>query len=149
MPFSLQRFVPVGRGFTLAALSAICLPVGATIGRPRAFDERPYKQISAEIFFSLPICVIMVLTKSLALWERWRRSRRRGRGFAQRTLSPAIAGALPQGEPLDACIFKGMGFARSLCNTKAKLAINGTSIRTHLLDKMAVQILGRLNYLGK
>ena len=33
--------------------------VGATIGRPRAFDERPYKQISAEILFSLPICVIM------------------------------------------------------------------------------------------
>ena len=33
--------------------------VGATIGRPRAFDERPYKQISAEILFSLPICGIM------------------------------------------------------------------------------------------
>ena len=33
--------------------------VGATIGRPRAFDERPYKQISAENLFSLPICVIM------------------------------------------------------------------------------------------
>ena len=30
-----------------------------TIGRPRAFDERPYKQISAEMLFSLPICVIM------------------------------------------------------------------------------------------
>ena len=28
--------------------------------------------------FSLPICVIMKLIKSLALWERWRRSRRRG-----------------------------------------------------------------------
>ena len=37
---------------------------------------------------------------SLALWERWRRSRRRGFNCAQRTLSPAIAGALPQGEPL-------------------------------------------------
>ncbi len=27
---------------------------------------------------SLPICAITGLTKSLALWERWRRSRRRG-----------------------------------------------------------------------
>ena len=26
-------------------------------------------------------------------------------------------------EPLALCIFRGMGFARSLCNTKAKLAI--------------------------
>ena len=75
----------------------------------------------------MPICVIMELTKSLALWERWRRSRRRGINCAQRTLSPAIAGALPQGEPLDACIFRGMGFARSLCNTKAKLAIKEVS----------------------
>ena len=37
-----------------------------------AFDERAYEQISAEILFSLPICVIMVLTKSLppggSLW---------------------------------------------------------------------------------
>ena len=39
--------------------------VGATNGCPRAFDERPYKQISAEILFSLPICGIMGLTKSL------------------------------------------------------------------------------------
>ena len=37
----------------------------STAGRPRAFDERPYKQISAENLFSLPICVIMGLTKSL------------------------------------------------------------------------------------
>ena len=45
---------------------------------------------------------------------------------AVNTLSPAIAGALPHGEPLDACIFMGMGFARrprykQHCNTKAKL----------------------------
>ncbi len=33
------------------------ITVGATIGRPRAFDERPYKQISAEILFSLPLFV--------------------------------------------------------------------------------------------
>ena len=39
--------------------------VGAIIDRPRAFDERPYKQISAEYLFSLPICVIMGLAKSL------------------------------------------------------------------------------------
>jgi hypothetical protein len=40
--------------------------VGATIGRPqttakpkRATNGRPYKRISAEMLFSLPICVIM------------------------------------------------------------------------------------------
>ena len=92
------------------------------------FVNHPYKQISAEILFPLPICVIMELTKSLALGERWRRSRRRGQIVREYPLSPAIAGALPQGEPLDACIFRGMGFARcprckQHCNTKAKLAI--------------------------
>ena len=47
--------------------------VGATIGRPqttakpkRATNGRPYKQISAENLFSLPICVIMRLAKSLS-----------------------------------------------------------------------------------
>ena len=49
--------------------------------------------------FSLPICDIMGLTKSLSLWERWRRSRRRGQIVATTTLSPATAGALPEGEP--------------------------------------------------
>jgi len=45
---------------------------GAIIDRPqttakpkRATNGRPYKQISAETLFSLPICVIMELTKSL------------------------------------------------------------------------------------
>jgi hypothetical protein len=44
--------------------------VGATIGRPQttakpkqATNGRPYKQISAEILSSLPICVITMLTK--------------------------------------------------------------------------------------
>ena len=85
--------------------------VGAIIDRPqttakpnRATTGRPYKQISAENLFSLPICVIMGLTKSLALWERWRRSRRRGLNCAQRPLSPTIAGALPKGDPLDALV---------------------------------------------
>ena len=47
--------------------------VGAIIDRPqttakkRATNGRPYKQISAEISFSLPICVIMGLTESLPL----------------------------------------------------------------------------------
>ena len=68
--------VPVGRGLAPAA-----------------------KQISAENLFSLPICVIMKLTKSLSLWERWRRSRQRGQIVATTTLSPAIARALPKGEP--------------------------------------------------
>ena len=45
--------------------------VGATIGRPRAFDERPYKHISAEGLFSLPIYVIIKLTKSLPPRGRW------------------------------------------------------------------------------
>ena len=46
--------------------------VGAIIDRPqktakpkRATNGRPYKQISAEDLFSLPICVIMRLTESL------------------------------------------------------------------------------------
>ncbi|MBQ8742127.1 MAG: hypothetical protein IJZ03_02010, partial [Clostridia bacterium] len=42
---------------------------------------------------------------------------------ATTTLSPAIAGALPKGEPLGARNLRGMGFALCLCNTKAKLAI--------------------------
>ena len=49
------------------------LTIGAIIDRPqttakhkkRATNGRPYKQISAEILFSLPICVIMELAKSL------------------------------------------------------------------------------------
>ena len=52
--------------------------VGAIIDRPqttakprRATNGRPYKQISAEMLFSLPICVIMRLTKSLPPRGRW------------------------------------------------------------------------------
>ena len=86
-----------------------------------SLTEKCKHEISAENLFSLPICVIMELIKSLSLGERWRRSRRRGRTIP---LSPAIAGALPKGEPWDACYFRGMGFARSICNTNAKLAIN-------------------------
>ncbi|MBQ9798023.1 MAG: hypothetical protein IJW50_09930 [Clostridia bacterium] len=33
----------------------------------------------------------------------------------QYSLSPAIAGALPMGEPLDVRNLRGMGFARSVC----------------------------------
>ena len=78
--------------------------------------------------FSLPICVIMGLTKSLSLWERWRRSRRRGLDYGMKRPLTRYAGALPKGEPLDACNLRGMGFARSRrllqrCNTRAKLAI--------------------------
>ena len=88
----------------LGWFSQVCLLVGATIGRPRAFNERPYKQNSAERLSSLPIYVIMGLMRSLSRRERWRRSRRRGLNCAQRTLSPAIAGALPKGEPLNALV---------------------------------------------
>ena len=73
------------------------------------------------------------------------------------THSPSVTygdSSLSEGAYGHAAYFRDMGFARcprclQRCNTKAKLAINGTQIRTHLLDKMAVQILGRLNYLGK
>ena len=44
--------------------------VGATIGRPRAFDERPYKQISAEILFSLPMCGIIGLHRRAGACSR-------------------------------------------------------------------------------
>ena len=39
-------------------------------------------------------------------------------------LSPAIAGALPKGEPLNVRNLRSMGLALCFCNTKAKLAIN-------------------------
>ena len=52
--------------------------VGAIIDRPqtsqnkkRATNGRSYKQISAEILFPLPICVIMEPTKSLPPRGRW------------------------------------------------------------------------------
>ena len=41
----------------------------------------------------------------------------------ENALSPAIAGALPKGEPQDACNLRGMGAARCICKTNAKLAI--------------------------
>jgi len=63
--------------------------VGATNGRPqttakpkRATIGRPYKQISAEKLFSLPIFAIMVLTKSLPPGGSLRTRNRRGMGFA-------------------------------------------------------------------
>ena len=61
--------------------------------------------ILVHTLFHMLICVIIKLTKSLALWERWRQSRRRGKECTKRTLSPAIAGALPKGEPLDMHVY--------------------------------------------
>ena len=63
-----------------------------------------------EITVKLKPCgeVVKEQLKSLSLWERWRRSRRRGLNCAQITLSPAIAGALPQGEPLGARNLRGV-----------------------------------------
>ena len=84
--------------------------------------ENLWAKISAENLFSLPICDIMELTKSLSLWERWRRSRRRGLDYGMKLPLTRFAGALPKGEPLDVRNLRGMGFALSLCNTKAKLA---------------------------
>ena len=96
-----------------ASIDSLCILSGEWAGTKKL----------AENLFSLPIFVIMELTESLSHWERWRCSRRRGRIIATITLSPAIAGALPEGEPLDACNLRVMGFALCLCNTKAKLAI--------------------------
>ena len=57
-----------------------------------------YTNFGRDIVFSADLCY-NGLTKSLSLWERWRRSRRRGQIVATTTLSPATAGALPEGEP--------------------------------------------------
>ena len=81
----------------------ICLSVGATIGRPRAFDERPYKQISAEILFSLPICVIM------GVYRRAGACSRRNERFG--------ATAAPRHRPT-----KRRELCPTRCNTNAKLA---------------------------
>ena len=89
-------------------------------------------KISAENLFSLPICVIMELTKSLPPGGRWHAERdgRSQRDF--KFILTLLLRALPQSasltapsrrEPLDVRNLRGMGFARCLCNTKAKLAI--------------------------
>ena len=106
----------VGEGFPL--------PRTPNVTKNREAKRLPYKRISAENLFSLPICDIMGLTKSLSLWERWRRSRRRGQIVATTTLSPATAGALPKGEPFRRVHLQGYGLCpMCLCITKAKLAI--------------------------
>ena len=46
---------------SLFSAEQICLSVGATIGRPRAFDERPYKTISNILMrtcLSAPFCCL-------------------------------------------------------------------------------------------
>ena len=60
------------RAVTLLLIRMFGFFVGAIIDRPqttakpkRATNGRPYKQISAEILFSLPIYVIIELSKSL------------------------------------------------------------------------------------
>ena len=55
---------------------------------------------SAENLFSLPICVIMGLTKSLSLWERWRRSRRRGLDDGLKCPLTRYRGSSPKGRAL-------------------------------------------------
>ena len=61
------------------------------------------KNFGRELVFSADLCY-NGFAKCLSRRERWRRSRRRGLNCAQRTLSPAIAGALPKGEPMDALV---------------------------------------------
>ena len=68
------------------------------------FVNRPYKRISAEILFSLPICVIM------GLYRRAGACSRRN----ERLESKKAVGVNPHPT-------KGMGFARHVCKTNAKL----------------------------
>ena len=60
-------------------------------------------KISAENLFSLPICVIMRLEKPRPSGEVAAKPTERANN-ATISLSPAIAGALPKGEPLDAFV---------------------------------------------
>ena len=46
------------------------------------------------------------------------------KGSEKQSLSRYRDSSLYTREPLEACIFRGMGFALCLCKTKAKLAIN-------------------------
>ena len=91
-------------------------------GRPQVSPTDTHINIGRELVFSADLCYNGDNEKASPFG--------RGGGVAdgegelrQYSLSPAIAGALPMGEPLDACNLRGMGFAQSLCNTKAKLAI--------------------------
>ena len=86
-----------------------CLPVGETCGLPRAFDERPDKQISAEMLFSLPICVIMGLTKSLPC-VKGGAERMRGGGIVKK---PKIAGNNPSVANATAPFTQGSLWTRS------------------------------------
>ena len=47
--------------------------------------------------FSLPICGTMGLTRSLSLWERWRRSRRRGLDYGMKRPLTRYRGSSPKG----------------------------------------------------
>ena len=74
---------------------------------------------------------------------------------AVNTLSPSIAGALPHGEPLDACVFSGMDFARrprckQHCNTKAKLAIKrcDKNLTEVIYMKKLIVLIGSLSPVG-
>ena len=58
------------------------------------------RKTSAENLFSLPICVIMGWAESLALWERWRRSRRRGQMVAMTPPLTRLRRELSQRESL-------------------------------------------------
>ena len=87
-------------------------------------------KISAENSFSLPICVIMGLTKSLPC-VKGGAERMRGGGIVKakrkrKTIpqSPSATAPFAQGSlGMRSFIFRGMGFARCLCNTNVKLAI--------------------------
>ena len=85
-----------------------------------------------ELDFSADLCYNGVSKKPPSEREVARRSRD-GRSLRDfRVVVSSLLRTLPQSasltapsrrEPLDACNFRGMGFALCLCNTKAKLAI--------------------------
>ena len=106
--------------------------VGATIGRPRAFNERPYKHISAEkLVFSAGLCYNGTNKKPLPLGEVAAKPTERVNG-GKNTPSHPLSRELSQGESLwmRSFIFRGMGLALCLCNIKAKLAIKQRRICT-------------------
>ena len=100
--------------------------VGATTGRPqttakpkRATNGRPYKQISAENLFSLPICVIMgyIVGRGQCLRSKLDIER------SEICLHPAAMKDLVLGNGgTKAPPYKGYGLCPTRCNTNAKLA---------------------------
>ena len=91
---------------------------------PQATTGSPYKQISAEILFSLPMCVIMGLRNASPAGRGGGEADGEGSTVRKEPSHP-LSRELSQRESLwtRSCNFRGMGFALYFCNTKAKLVI--------------------------